>query len=155
MLHATRRDNEALEAFRLSRQICERLAQENPTSTTYQLGLARCHSDIGSLMSDQGRADLSLESHQAALEIEQRLARKFPTDAGYQNSTAGSHNNIANQLWALGRLDLALEDYTRARDPARGWLARTQRSGNFRATWPLATTTSGCCKRRWAAPSSH
>jgi len=104
----------ALESHRTALGIRQKLADADPTVTSFQSDLASSHMNIGGIMMDTGKPAEALEAYQNALGIRQKLADANPTVTSLQNDLATSHNAIGLLLAQTGKPAEALEAYQKA-----------------------------------------
>ncbi|MFN8812753.1 MAG: tetratricopeptide repeat protein, partial [Acidobacteriota bacterium] len=74
----------ALEAFRQSLAIRERLASADPGNATWQRDLSVAQNNVGKVLRDQGELGLALEAFRQSLAIAERLASADPSNATWQ-----------------------------------------------------------------------
>jgi hypothetical protein len=86
----------ALESFRASLAIAERLAKADPGNVGWQRDLFVSRAKIGDVLVEQGNLPAALEYFRASLAIAERLAKTDPGNAGWQRDLAGSLSNVAN-----------------------------------------------------------
>jgi tetratricopeptide (TPR) repeat protein len=106
----------ALESYRASLAIAERLAKADPGNAGWQRDLSVSHERIGSVLRDQGNLPGALESYRASLAIRERLAKADPGNAGWQRDLAVSHGLVAMVLARTGEPAEALERFRQGRD---------------------------------------
>ncbi len=102
---------QALESYRASLAIFERLAGADPGNAGWQRDLSVSHDKIGDVLVAQGNLAQALESYRASLAITERLAGADPGNAGWQRDLSVSHDKIGDVLVAQGNLAQALESY--------------------------------------------
>ena len=105
---------EALESYRRSLAIQQKLADENPTVTDFRRDLANTQDNIGLLLSKIGKPAEALESHRRALAIRQKLVDDNPAVTEFRSHLAHSYNEIGSLLRNAGKIDEALESYREA-----------------------------------------
>ena len=115
----------ALESYRASLAIAERLAKADPGNADWQRDLSVSHNGIGDVLRAQGNLPGALESYRASLAIRERLAKADPGNADWQRDLSVSHDRIGDVLRAQGNLPGALESY-------RASLAISRASGEGR-----------------------
>jgi tetratricopeptide (TPR) repeat protein len=101
--------------YEQARAIRQRLAQDHPTVTAFQSGLANSHNNIGFLLSATGKPSEALAAYEQARAIFDRLARDNPTVTEFQSGLANSHNSIGTLLRATGKPIEAPAAYEQAR----------------------------------------
>jgi serine/threonine protein kinase/Tfp pilus assembly protein PilF len=111
---------DALEAFRGSMALRQRLADAGPAVAHFQRALAATHNNIGALLHETGRTAEAVEEHAKALTIRRKLADAHPDDDDIQRELADSHNNIAILLRGTGRTAEALQAHRDALAIRRG-----------------------------------
>ena len=111
MLTAQGQLDDALEAYRASLAIVERLAAADPSNAAWQRDLSVSQDKVGDVLAAQGRLDDALDAYRASLAICERLAAADPSNAGWQRDLSVSHNKVGDVLTAQGQLDDALEAY--------------------------------------------
>lgn len=99
----------ALEFYRDSVAIEDRLARADPSNTELQRDLAVTYCRVGGVLRDQGNLSEALTSFRDCLAIGQRLAKADPNNAGWQSDLAFSYSNIGRVLMEQGGLTEALE----------------------------------------------
>ncbi len=105
---------DALESFRTTSGIAEKLAKANPANMSVQQTLALSYHDIGHVLRMIGKPAEALEAHGKALAIVQKLTDAKPAVAQFQMYLAGSYNNIGLALSQSGKLSDALEAQVKA-----------------------------------------
>ena len=85
----------ALQAFRASLAIFERLAADDPTHAGWQRDLSVSHNKIGDVLRDQGDLAGALQAYRARHAIAERLAADDPSHAGWQRDVAVSYVKLA------------------------------------------------------------
>ena len=88
----------ALESFRASLKIRERLAQADPGNAGWQRDLSVSHDRIGDVLVAQGNLPAALESFRASLKIAERLAQADPGNAGWQRDLIVSYVKLSESL---------------------------------------------------------
>ena len=100
-------------------EIRQRLADANPTVTTFQADLAVSHNNIGNLQVKTGHPDDAMWSFTRSLAIRQRLANANPTVSAFRDRLATTHYNIGLLQSQTGHLkDGAAVAHARRGDPA-------------------------------------
>jgi len=102
---------EALQSYKASLEIAERLAAQDPGNAQWQRDLAASHGMIGDLRVAQGELPQALESYEASLTIKQRLVAKDPGNTASQHNLAVSHAKIGHVHMRQGDLPKALGAY--------------------------------------------
>ena len=85
----------ALESYRASMAIRERLAKADPDNAGWQRDLSVSHSKNGDVLVAQGDLAGALESYRASMAIAERLAKADPNNASWQRDLAWSHWRLA------------------------------------------------------------
>jgi len=112
---------EAEAAYRTATAALERLAADHPGVPLHRGNLARCHNNLGALLSDlDQRAKAEVAEQRAALDLRKRLAADHPAVAEYRRELALSHNN-------LGLLFRQMRRWTEAEAEHRAALAEYDR----------------------------
>src|ERR1700746_3981638 len=88
--------NAALEDYRESLAIRQRLAAGDAGNTRWQAELARSYHKVGGELKGQSRLDEALKMLRDGLAVRQRLAAVDPADAQAQRALAISDANIAD-----------------------------------------------------------
>ena len=81
----------ALQSYRASLDIRQRLAAQDPNNAEWQRDLSISHDNIGGIQQAQGDLTGALQSHRASLDIRQRLAAQDPNNAEWQRDLSISH----------------------------------------------------------------
>ena len=139
----------ALNAYRLSLDITERLVNLIPNETVLRFDMAVCHNKIGHAQWLANDLAGALASFDVALQIDEGLLAKEPDSVEYLRHTTVNLNWIGDVKRATGKPDQALEYYRRshmiseklmARDPGNT-LYRNDLASNFtkigQAKWLL------------------
>lgn len=106
----------------------EKLAHENygkavglfegllTTSKEAQLrkDLARCHNNLGTLLSRQDRDNEAIQSYEQSLSVMEKLVRDFPEEPDLQAELANTILNLGNRLAIVGRAKEARVQHDRA-----------------------------------------
>ena len=100
----------ALESYRASLAIRERLARADAGNAGRQRDLSVSYDRIGDVQRAQGNPAAALVSYRASLAVAERLARDAG-NAGWQHDLSVSHNKIGDVQGAQGNLAGALESY--------------------------------------------
>jgi tetratricopeptide (TPR) repeat protein len=100
----------ALESYRASLAIRERLARADAGNAGWQRDLSVSYDRIGDVQRAQGNPAAALVSYRASLAVAERLARDAG-NAGWQHDLSVSHNKIGDVQGAQGNLAGALESY--------------------------------------------
>jgi tetratricopeptide (TPR) repeat protein len=102
----------ALDSFRASHAIFERLAQADPGNAGWQRDVSVSHEKIGDVLVAQGNLPAALDSFRASLKIRERLAQADPGNAGWQRDLIVSFVRLSevtgDKTYAGKALDLAL-----------------------------------------------
>ena len=101
----------ALQRFRDSLAIREKLAKQNPEEALWQHDLSISYSRVGNVLSAQGDLDGALQNHRASLAIVQKLAKQDPANTDWQRNLAVCHNDVGDVLSAQGEVAGALQSY--------------------------------------------
>ena len=114
LLAQTGEPTEALEWHRKALGMRQKLADANPTVSSFQSDLASSHMNIGGIMMDTGKPTDALDAYQKALGIRHELADANPTVTSFQNDLAKNHNAIGLLLSQTGKPVEALKAYQKA-----------------------------------------
>ncbi|HUV04759.1 MAG TPA: tetratricopeptide repeat protein [Armatimonadota bacterium] len=101
----------ALESYRASLAIRERLAASDPGNASLQRDLSISQEKIGDVLRAQGDLGAALESYRVSLAISERLAASDPGNAAWQRDLSVSQGKVGDVLRAQGNLGVALESY--------------------------------------------
>lgn len=103
----------ALERYRKSKAIRERLAQEDPGNAHWQRSLAESYGKVGNILFEKGDGEGSdaLEAYQASQAIHERLVQDAPRNAGRQLDLAVSSSKVGDIRLGQGSLGEALTQY--------------------------------------------
>ena len=74
----------ALDSYRASLRIAERLAQADPGNAGWQRDVSVSHNKIGEVLVAQGNLPAALDSYRASMRIAERLAQADRGNAGWQ-----------------------------------------------------------------------
>jgi tetratricopeptide (TPR) repeat protein len=100
---------------RQERRLRQKLADDFPAVPGYRYALAASHTNVGTLLHDQGGQYAEAEAeHRKALGIFKKLVADFPTQSDYQEGLATGHTNLGNALKEQGRLAEAEAAYRQA-----------------------------------------
>jgi tetratricopeptide (TPR) repeat protein len=108
LLRGDGRNEVALEAFRYSTNVAQRLVDRDPGNAQWQEDSAQSHSLLGDLLLQAKEENDALAEYRRALEIRQQLVTKDPNAIETQISLALSHGNVAVALWRLSKPEEAL-----------------------------------------------
>ena len=111
MLVARGKLDEALESYRDSLAIFERLAGSDRSNTGWQRDLSVSYIKVGDVLVAQGKLDEALENYRDSLAIFERLAGSDRSNTGWQRDLSVSYERIGDVLVAQGKLDEALKSY--------------------------------------------
>jgi tetratricopeptide (TPR) repeat protein len=101
----------ALQAYRDSLGIFERLAKADPGNAGWQRDLSVSYEKVGDVLVAQGNLTAALQAHRDSLDIRERLAKADPGHAGWQRDLSVSYYKVGNVLVAQGNLTAALQAY--------------------------------------------
>ena len=104
--------DEALESYRTSLAVGERLVASDSNNPLWLRNLVQAQDGVAGVLLVQGKLDEALESYRASLSISERFAAAEGGE--WQRDVAGSRDKIGNVLLAQGKLDEALESYRAA-----------------------------------------
>ncbi|MGC2223375.1 MAG: tetratricopeptide repeat protein [Methylocella sp.] len=102
----------ALQSYRDTIPIIDRLAKSDPGNAGWQRDLSVSHNRIGGVQQAQGDLAGALKSYEADLAISDRLARSDPGNAGWQRDLSVSYEKIGDVQKAQGDLAGALKSYS-------------------------------------------
>ena len=95
MLVAQGKLGDALQAFRDSLAIAERLAEADPANAGWQRDLSISHDRIGDVLVAQGKLGDALQAFRDSLAIAERLAKADPSNAEWQTDLVASQARLA------------------------------------------------------------
>jgi tetratricopeptide (TPR) repeat protein len=101
----------ALDNYRASLSIAERLTQSKPTSRGWAQELPALRDKIGDVLRVQGDLSAALESYRAGFALRARLVEAEPADIAQQHGLAISWKKIGDVLVEQGVLSDALDAY--------------------------------------------
>jgi tetratricopeptide (TPR) repeat protein len=93
----------ALEAYRASLAIRQRLAAQDPANAVWQRELSVSQDNVASVLHYQGDLPGALEAYRASLAIAQRLAAQDPTNARWQRELSVSQEKVSSVLRVFAR----------------------------------------------------
>ena len=102
---------EALQAYRNSLAIMERLTKADPGNAGWQRDLSVSYERVGDVLVEQGNLTEALQAYRDSLAIAERLAKADPGNAGWQRNLSISYSKVADVLVAQGNLTEALQAY--------------------------------------------
>jgi tetratricopeptide (TPR) repeat protein len=108
--------SEALQAYRDSLAIRERLAKADPGNAGWQRELSVSYIKVGEVLVAQGKLSEALQGYRDSLAITERLAKADPGNAGWQRDLAVSHANLAWTHLKLGEAPEALIELRKGRE---------------------------------------
>jgi tetratricopeptide (TPR) repeat protein len=117
----------ALQAYRDSLAIFERLAKADPGNAGWQRDLSVSYNKVGDVLVEQGDLTAALQAYREDLAIAERLAKADPSNAGWQRdlqTSIGKIGNLAYNFVLARQFDIALEaaDQAIALAPEETWL---------------------------------
>ena len=92
----------ALESYRGSLGIRDRLAKADPNNAGWQRDLSVSYEKVGDVLVAQGNLTGALESYRGSLGIADRLAKADPNNAGWQADLAASHGKLGQLYVRMG-----------------------------------------------------
>ena len=101
----------ALEGYRASLEIAQRLVQTDPMNTDWRRNLSVSYDRFGDGLRLRGNYAGALKNFREGLEIAQRLTETDPSNTDWQRDLSVSHNKIGDVLVAQGDGAGALESY--------------------------------------------
>ncbi|NQW09139.1 MAG: tetratricopeptide repeat protein, partial [Alphaproteobacteria bacterium] len=114
----------ALDSFRASLTIRERLAAADPGNAGWQRDLSVSHNKIGDVQVTQGDLGAALDSFRASHTIFERLAAVDPGNAGWQRDLAVSNERVGDMEDRNGNTPKAIAAFERALAIYEALLAR-------------------------------
>ncbi|HEV3437501.1 MAG TPA: protein kinase, partial [Gemmata sp.] len=108
------RKKESATAYRMARDLFEKLAADFPNVPEYRDGLAGSHISLGVPLHDLGQVAEAEEQFQKALTIWEKLAAEFPNVLKYRTALATGHQNLCSLLARKGQVAEAKEQYQKA-----------------------------------------
>jgi tetratricopeptide (TPR) repeat protein len=114
MLEFTGKRAEALEAYRRSLAIRQKLVDGNPASHEFQRDLAFSHLAVGDLLGTTGKPAEQLESYRKALAINQKLFDANRGNNAFRGHLADAFITIGIALFNSGKPAAALEEFRKA-----------------------------------------
>jgi tetratricopeptide (TPR) repeat protein len=108
--------DQAVDAYRRSLAIADRLAKADPGNAGWQRDLSVSHNKIGDVQQAQGNLPAALTSYQASHDIFDRLAKADPGNAGWQRDLALSYGRVAMVEARQGAHSDALGAFRQGRD---------------------------------------
>ena len=102
---------EALQAYRDSLAIAERLAKADPGNAGWQHNLSISYGKVADVLVEQGNLTEALQAHRDSLAISERLAKADPGNADWQHDLSVSYGKVGDVLMAQGNLTEALQAY--------------------------------------------
>jgi tetratricopeptide (TPR) repeat protein len=105
----------ALESFRASLAIRERLVKVDPGNADWQRDLFIAHSRLGDVLRDQGNLAAALASHRAALSVAESLAQLRPRYVRSQLDVYFAYGSVATMEARMGERGRALDAFKAAR----------------------------------------
>jgi serine/threonine-protein kinase len=114
MLEFTGRRAEAMEAYRRSQAIRQKLVDANPASNEFQRDLAFSHLAVGDLLGTTGKPAEQVESYRKTLAINQKLFEANPGNNAFQGHLADAFITIGIALFNSGKPVEALEEFRKA-----------------------------------------
>ena len=86
----------ALDAYKQSLAISERLAKSNPGNAPWQRDLAVAYQKVADVEAAQGDLAAAVTSYEASLAISERLAKADPANAGWQRDLSVAYNRLGD-----------------------------------------------------------
>jgi serine/threonine-protein kinase len=110
------RTTRARQAYEKARDLLRRLVKAFPDRTQYQHTLASAHTNLGNLLSEQGKHEQALVELRTARDLHGKLVKAHPRVASYRRDLAATHINLGWLLRDLGKRAAALKEFEQARD---------------------------------------
>ena len=107
---------EALQAYRDSLTIIERLAKADPGNAGWQRDLAVTYNKVGDVLVAQGNLTEALQTYRDSLTIAEHLAKADPSNAGWQRDLAVSYAKLASTHLEIGAAPEALIELRKGRE---------------------------------------
>jgi tetratricopeptide (TPR) repeat protein len=107
--------SEALEAFRRSIAIRERLTKTDSNKAGWQRDLSVSYNKIGDILATKGDLAGALQNYRTALAIRDTLVQADPSNTSWQRDLSASHNKIGDVLAVEGNLSDALISFRTSR----------------------------------------
>jgi tetratricopeptide (TPR) repeat protein len=85
----------AIESYRDSLSLIERVAARDPSNARWQLGLVNAHFYVGDALRRQGDVDGSMQHMQAYKDIAEKLAMRDPHNLAWKGELANGYSNVA------------------------------------------------------------
>jgi len=104
----------ALDAYRKSMQLVQRLVATDPSNTRWQDFLSECKDRVGGVLLAQGDPAGALSVHRESLRIRQWLVTTYPSNMAWQQRLSWSHDHVGDVMLARGDLAEALRAYREA-----------------------------------------
>jgi tetratricopeptide (TPR) repeat protein len=105
----------AMQAYRGSLEVRERLAARDPENAGWQRDLSASYGKIGDVLKLEGIFSEALQAYRTGFETRERLAAKEPDNAERQRDLSVSYDKIGNVHQAKGDLDGALQAFISAK----------------------------------------
>ena len=102
VLQAQGQGADALQAYRDSLTIAQKLAAQDPSNTTWQRDLSVSFNNVGDVLQAQGQGADALQAYRDSLTIRQKLAAQDPSNTTWQRDLSLSFNNVGDVLQAQG-----------------------------------------------------
>jgi tetratricopeptide (TPR) repeat protein len=103
--------DDALQAYRDSLAIAERLAAADRSNAEWQRDLSISYNKVGNVLVAQGKLEEALKAHRDSLAIVEPLAAADGRNTQLQRDLSVSYEKVGDVLRAQGRLDDALKAY--------------------------------------------
>jgi tetratricopeptide (TPR) repeat protein len=137
----------ALEQYRESLKIRQRLAAADPRDARAQRDLSVSFDNIGDVLLQQGEVEKALEQYREGLKIAQRLAAADPRNFEAQTDLVGSHAKIGLAEKQALRHAEAIASFEKALAALRPWQQAGKLKGTSFAVWPgLFEKELGVCQ---------
>jgi len=103
----------ALEAYRKSLSLNERLSAEEPDKGKWQSHLGASHIRVGEVLEAQGNLAGALVEFRKSMAIRERLVAQDPDNTAWQRDLSFSHNRVGGVLETQGNLAGALAEFNK------------------------------------------
>ncbi|MBV9129802.1 MAG: hypothetical protein JO298_05375, partial [Verrucomicrobia bacterium] len=100
------------EVYQQSRDIRQKLAQQDPTNTDWQRDVSVSLERVGNVLVAEGKLEQALEVYQQSRDVHQKLAQQDPSNSGWQRDLIVSLYKVST---VIGKLESS-DKLTRARE---------------------------------------
>jgi tetratricopeptide (TPR) repeat protein len=106
----------ALQAFRKSLRVFERLCAQDPKHEKWQKALCHSYNRIGGVLEERGDLGEAAEIYGKYFDISERMAEQHKDDAVWRENVGAGYSRIGKVLWARGKLADALDAFRAFRE---------------------------------------